>query len=145
MPIRRNRYNNFSPLLHELKLNRQKGSLHMPANMTDNEFEEIMKEIDKHYAEGGTSILNEGSSLYMRIREPNTREYLKKLFKKLYRNELERARNRARSNVAARAEARLSRVTQPRRSSSQRRRSTSQTRRSPNRLTISTSRRRVVN
>jgi hypothetical protein len=145
MPNRRSRYDTFSPLLHELKLNRQKGNLHMPANMTDNEFEEIIKEIDKHYAEGGTSILNEGSSVYMRIREPNTREHLKKLFKKLYRSEIERARNRARSNVAARAAARISRVIQPQRSTGQTRRSTGQTRRSPNRPTISTSRRRVVN
>jgi hypothetical protein len=107
----------------------------MPTNMNDNEFEELMKKIDKHYAEGGTSILDEGTNVYMRITEPNTREHLKKLFKKLYRSELERARSRARREMAERLESRLRQVT-TRRSST---RSPSQTRRSPNRPTISTS------
>ena len=83
MPHRIRRYrDNFRDMLHELKLMRDRGEIHVPTNMSESEFEEIMKNIDKHFTEDGVSI----DHPYIRGRITNTSsiEHLNKFFQHIY-------------------------------------------------------------
>ena len=111
MPHRVRRYrNNFSEMLHELKLMRDRGEIHVPADMTESEFEEIMKKIDKHYEEDGVVIhhpLTRG-----RITDSSSLEHLTKFFQHIYATSNNTANFRARTRNAQnrRAQAAINRM-----------------------------------
>ncbi len=111
MPHRVRRYrNNFSEMLHELKLMRDRGEIHVPPDMTESEFEEIMKKIDKHYEEDGVVIhhpLTRG-----RITDPSSLEHLTKFFQHIYATSNNMANFRARTRNAQnrRAQAAVNRM-----------------------------------
>jgi hypothetical protein len=112
-------------MLHELNLMR-KGTgrekhLKVPSNMSDDEFEEIIKKIDKHFSEGGRDI--EHSAVRGRITDSATLEYLKKFFVDIYaatnsmanavaisRNAINRRAHTRANQYAAAAAARLTRA-----------------------------------
>jgi hypothetical protein len=111
MPHRVRRYrNNFSEMLHELKLMRDRGEIHVPSDMTESEFEEIMKKIDKHYAEDGVNIhhpLTRG-----RITDASSLEHLTKFFQHIYAtsNNMANFRARTRNMQNRRAQAAINRM-----------------------------------
>jgi len=99
MPHRVRRYrDNLRDMLHELKLMRDRGEIHVPANMSDNEFEEIMKKIDKHYEENGVILhhpLTRG-----RITDPSSLEHITKFFQHIYATSNNASNFRARTRNA---------------------------------------------
>lgn len=111
MPHRVRRYrDNIRDMLHELKLMRDKGEIHVPSDMSENEFEEIMKKIDKHYAEDGVNVhhpLTRG-----RITDPSSLEHITKFFQHIYAtsNSLANFRTRTRNTQNRRAQAAVNRI-----------------------------------
>jgi hypothetical protein len=111
MPHRVRRYrDNISDMLHELKLMRDRGEIHVPSDMSENEFEEIMKKIDKHYSEDGVNIhhpLTRG-----RITDPSSLEHITKFFQHIYAtsNSLTNFRARTRNTQNRRAQAAINRI-----------------------------------
>lgn len=111
MPHRVRRYrDNIRDMLHELKLMRDKGEIHVPSDMSENEFEEIMKKIDKHYAEDGVVIhhpLTRG-----RITDPSSLEHITKFFQHIYAtsNNMANFRARTRNTQDRRAQAAANRL-----------------------------------
>jgi len=111
MPHRVRRYrDNIRDMLHELKLMRDKGEIHVPPDMSENEFEEIMKKIDKHYAEDGVNVhhpLTRG-----RITDPSSIEHITKFFQHIYAtsNSLADFRARTRNTQNRRAQAAVNRM-----------------------------------
>jgi hypothetical protein len=111
MPHRVRRYrDNTSDMLHELKLMRDRGEIHVPSDMSESEFEEIMKKIDKHYAEDGVTIhhpLTRG-----RITDPSSLEHITKFFQHIYAtsNNLANFRARTRNTQNRRAQAAINRI-----------------------------------
>jgi len=69
-------------MLHELNLMRGRGEIKVPENMSKNEFEEIMKKIDQHYAEDGISIHH--PHIRGRITDTSSIEHLNKFFENIY-------------------------------------------------------------
>ena len=111
MPHRVRRYrNSLSDMMHELKLMRDRGEIHVPSDMTESEFEEIMKKIDKHYAEDGVVIhhpLTRG-----RITDDSSLEHLTKFFQHIYAtsNNMVNFRARTRNAQNRRAQAAANRL-----------------------------------
>jgi hypothetical protein len=89
---------------------RDKGEIHVPSDMSENEFEEIMKKIDKHYAGEGINIhhpLTRG-----RITDPSSLEHITKFFQHIYAtsNSLADFRARTRNTQNRRAQAAVNRM-----------------------------------
>jgi len=89
---------------------RDKGEIHVPSDMSENEFEEIMKKIDKHYAEDGVNVhhpLTRG-----RITDPSSLEHITKFFQHIYAtsNSLANFRARTRNTQNRRAQAAVNRI-----------------------------------
>jgi len=96
MPERVRRYrHSFNDMLHELKLMRDRGEIKVPENMSESEYEEIMKKIDKHFADGGVTIHH--PEIRGRVMDTSTIEHLNKFFQHIY------ATSNSRNNVVARA------------------------------------------
>jgi hypothetical protein len=89
---------------------RNNDHLTVPDNMSSDEFEEIMKKIDKHFAEGGVSINH--PEIRGRITDTDTIKRLETFFKHIYAatNTNNNARARARNAVRRRGEAAATRI-----------------------------------
>jgi hypothetical protein len=97
-------------MLHELKLMRGRGEIKVPEDMSENEFEEIMKKIDKHFIDDGVSIHHP----YIRGRITNTSsiEHINKFFQHIYAtsNNPTNVRARLRNTQNRRAQAAANRL-----------------------------------
>ena len=110
MPDRVRRYrNSFSDMLHELKLMRDRDEIKVPENMSDSEYEEIMKKIDKHFADGGVTIHH--PEIRGRITDTSSIEHLNKFFQHVYAssNTMNNVRARARNTQNRRTQATVNR------------------------------------
>jgi len=89
---------------------RNEDHLKVPANMSSDEFEEIMKKIDKHFAEGGVTINH--PEIRGRITDTDTIKRLETFFKHIYAatNTQHNARVIARNAVRRRGEAAAIRI-----------------------------------
>ena len=113
MPERVRRYNSdhFHDMLHELNLMKGRGQIELRPGITDTQFEEMVKQIDKHFSQNGIDIhhpLIRG----MVVSNGDSYKNLKKFFVNIYAagNSMANVRNRARHNVTMRVRARIARA-----------------------------------
>ena len=79
--VRRYRHS-IRDMIHELKLMRDRGEIKVPSNMSESEFEEIMKHIDKHFSDDGVDIHH--PLIRGRITDTSSIEHLTKFFQHIY-------------------------------------------------------------
>ena len=108
--VRRYNSNHFHDMFHELQLMKGRGEINLRPGISDTQFEEMVKRLDKHFSDNGVEI--EHPLIRGMVADIDSEKHLKKFFVHIYAsgNSMANVRNRARHNVTMRVRARTARA-----------------------------------